>query len=404
MGWMRYAHEHELSSIFHSCKRYVSDSFLEVSKEKEFIRLSLNDLSITLQLLNNVVSPDNLLTSVLSWISYDKESRKNALDYTSGYMKLKYCKKQFLSESTKQHIDIFKCNPEFKSRVAHLLHPKKLSLVVIGGDVIRSGNSVIENTRGWKLESETKFVEITGLPSDLLNNAPSICQYGWNKLILTGTRKEVCVVFEMSTKKWKKLKDLKKNRVGHASVCVQQELLTFGGMMDLGESIEWSDSVEFLNVEQDQEWQKAPPMPSILTHPKVSKEDTDLFLMGDKNPVLYLFDGVRKVWSQIASMPQNPGTRFGIAAGNDSVYATGGVKNICWRYIVSTDTWSKLSSPALVHGYAALIFHRDMLLFLGGSRVDVEGYDIASDAWVIAPYKMPEELGRHYTFMMDLRE
>ena len=48
MGWMRYAHMHELSSIFDSCKRYVLDSFLEVSKEKEFIRMSLDDLSITL--------------------------------------------------------------------------------------------------------------------------------------------------------------------------------------------------------------------------------------------------------------------------------------------------------------------------------------------------------------------
>ena len=230
MRWMRYAHKHELSSIFHSCKRYVSDSFLEVSKEKEFIRLSLNDLSITLQLLNDVVSPDNLLTSVLSWINYDKESRKKALDYTSGYLKLKYCKKQFLVESTKQHIDIFRSNPEFNCRVAHILHPKKLSLVVIGGVVASGKGDVVANTRGWKLESETKFddLDITEIPDDFLKGVPSICQYDWNKLILTGGIKQyVCSMFEITTKKWKKMKNLKTTRYHHVSVSVQQELLLF---------------------------------------------------------------------------------------------------------------------------------------------------------------------------------
>ena len=404
MGWMRYAHKHELSSIFHSCKRYVSESFLEVSKEKEFIRLSLNDLSITLQLLNDVVSPDNLLTSVLSWINYDKESQKKALDYTSGYLKLKYCKKQFLSESAKQHIDIFRSNPEFNSRVARMLHPQKLSLVVIGGLVMGSSNHIISNPRGWKLESETKFVEITELPSDLLHQYPSICQCGLNKLILMVGSKKVCAVFEMSTKKWKKLKDLKQKRFRHATVCVQHELLIFGGI-SLGGSKEWSECVEFLNVEQDHgEWQQAPPMPSILTYPKIAKADTDVYLMGENNPVLYLFDVVRKVWSQKAAIPQNPRKGFSIVAGNDNLYAAVCDMKSCWEYNFSIDTWTKLSSPALRHVGGALIFHQDLLLFLGGRREDIEGYDIASDTWVMAPYKLPEKLAGQCAFMMDLGE
>ena len=132
--------------------------------------------------------------------------------------------------------------------------------------------------------------------------------------------------------------------------------------------------------------------------------DTTVFLMGEKKPVLYLFDVVRKMWSQKASMPQNPKKAFSIAAGNDSFYATGGDKNICWRYVISTDAWTKLSSPALRQGYGALIFHQDLLLFLGGYREDIQGYNIVSDTWVIAPYKLPEKLAGHCAFMMDLGE
>ena len=89
MGWLRYARKHELDSICESCERYISYSFSDIGKEKFFIRCSLDELKITLQDLKGVVSPENLLTSVLSWISYDKKSRKNALDYTSGYLELK---------------------------------------------------------------------------------------------------------------------------------------------------------------------------------------------------------------------------------------------------------------------------------------------------------------------------
>ena len=91
LGWMKYAHEHELLSIYDSCKRFVSDSFLEVTKEKEFIRLSLDELKSTVHEMNDVVSPDNLLMATLSWIHHDTKSREKALDYTLDYLELTEC-------------------------------------------------------------------------------------------------------------------------------------------------------------------------------------------------------------------------------------------------------------------------------------------------------------------------
>ena len=93
-------------------------------------------------------------------------------------------------------------------------------------------------------------------------------------------------------------------------------------------------------------------------------------------------------------MPHDPEGYCSIAAGNDNLYAA--MYNMRYlQYNVSTDTWSKLSSPALSHSSAALIFHQNLLLFLGGATVDIEGYDIASDTWVKAPYKLSEKLANH---------
>ena len=295
-----------------------------------------------------------------------------ALDYTSGYLELKECRTQFLTDSAKVHIDIFQSNPEFNRRVKHLLHPRTLTVVVIGGYFQRGEKDY--NIKGWKLMSETQFVEVTELPDDLLERGPSICHCDWNRLILTGgDGSNDCAMFDMSIKKWKKMKKLKRLRLRHASVCIMQQLFIFGGDMSTRASVEWSTGVEYLNIEQEHGvWQPAPPMPSALAFPKITNLDTNVYLMGDNNPVLYLFDVIKKVWSQKTEMPQNPERGFSIAAGNGSLFAAGGTMKACWKYIISTDSWAKLSSPALKHGYGALIFHQNSLLLLGGGTEKFE--------------------------------
>ena len=403
-GWLRYARKHELDSICESCERYISYSISDIEK-KFLIRFSLDELKTTLQDLNGVVSLEQLLTSVFSWINYDKKSRKKTLNYTLGYLKQKECRKQFLTDSAKVHIDIFQSNPEFNRRITHILHPRKLTVVVIGG-AFKRGEVYYGNKNCWNLESETNFDYIAGIPGNLFKRVPGICFYDLNKLILTGGQdSDVCVMLDMSTKIWTKRRNLKVPTCRHASVCILQQLFIFGGDTLMRSPGKWSTNVEFLNIEQQHgEWHAAPPIPSALEYPKITNCDTNVYLMGDNNPVLYLFDVMKKVWSQKSEMPRNPQRGFSIAAGNGNLYAAGGEMKACWKYILSTDSWAKLSSPALAHGRGALIFHQNSLLLLGGQRDHIEGYATEANIWAVAPYKLPEKLCRHYAFMMDLGE
>ena len=405
ISWLRYARLHNLDSVCDSCERYISHSFPDITKGKLFIQCSLDVLKTTLQDLKGVVSAESLLISVLSWINYDKKSRKRALDYTSDYLELKECREQFLTDSAKEHIDIFQSNPEFNRRVKHILHPRRLTVVVLGGATKR-GEKKYGNTKGWKLASETQFVDVPEIPGDLLSHWPAICHYDWSKLILTGGHRAViCVMLDMSTKTWKKIKNLKRPRCRHVSVCILQQLFIFGGDTPKRASRPrgWSASVEYLNIEQENHvWQSATSMPSALAVPKLTSLDTNVYLMGNNNPVLYVFDVLTKAWDQKTPMPQNPGRRFSIAAGNGNLYASGGKMMACWQYSVSTDSWTKLLSPALRHNNGALIFHQNSLLLLGGETEYIEGYATKQDIWAVAPYKLPEKLVGHYAFMMDL--
>ena len=83
--------------------------------------------------------------------------------------------------------------------------------------------------------------------------------------------------------------------------------------------------MEYLNIEQEHDvWQSAPPIPSVLEYPKITNLDANVYLMGDNNPGLYLFDVSMKVWSQKTAMPQNPRRGFSIASSNSNLYAAGG--------------------------------------------------------------------------------
>ena len=246
--------------------------------------------------------------------------------------------------------------------------------------------------------------DITKIPGDLLMRAPTICCYDWNKLTLTGgENSDVCAKLDLSTKKWKKMKNLRSQRALHGSVCILQHLFVFGGLTSFSKPVVWSTSVEFLNIEQEHvQWQSAPPIPLALVNPKFTNSDTNVYLMGDNNPVLYLFDVMTKVWSQKTAMPRNPLCGFSIAAGNGSLYAAGGDMMACWQYNISTDSWVKLSSPALRHYCGALIFHQNSLLLLSGQCDRIEGYATEADIWAVAPYKLPEKLAGCYAFMKDL--
>ena len=157
-------------------------------------------------------------------------------------------------------------------------------------------------------------MDVPEIPGDLLSWWPAICHYDWNKLILTGgCRAVICVMLDMSTKTWKKIKKLRRPRCRHVSVCILQQLFIFGGdTTKRGPQPQgWSASVEYLNIEQENRmWQSATSMPSALAVPKLTSLDTNVYLMGNNNPVLYVFDVLTKAWGQKKPMPQNPGRRF----------------------------------------------------------------------------------------------
>ena len=144
-------------------------------------------------------------------------------------------------------------------------------------------------------------------------------------------------------------------------------------------------------------------MPSVLAFPKIAELDTSVCLMGNSSRNLYLFDVLKKTWSQKTAMPQNLGGGFSIAAGSGNLYAAGGEMTECWRYTFSSDSWTMLSPPKMGHADGRLIFHQNSLLLLGGVKADhIEGYATEKDIWAVAPYKLPEKLFHHHVFMVDL--
>ena len=388
ISWLRVADLLHLDNATTQCKKYMAEHFEEIVKGEDFLDLSVCELKECLLNAKIKIAPDNILSGLFLWISFDDQNRTQDLGDLLQYVKLQNCTDVLLRQIIEQYESILNHNPLFYKALTKVYVTRNLSLGVIG------------KGKFWKLNCRSKnFEEYTQIPQDF-KGTYSVCTCKDIGLILTGGY--VSAMYYVATGKWKNLTKLKSNRSDHASVCVQGELFIIGG--DIRSPLShWVSSVEWLQIDNKHaEWQDAPSVPSNHRPApgSIVSLNSDVFHAGGRQ--LYHFDPLRKVWSERSELP---GLYFdkddAMAAGDGHIYLVI-LSNGCHVYNISTDTWVKIPKQTLYHKGGALVFHQDKLILLGGLSSHIEEYDIEQSIWKTAPFKLPEDLYIPFAFMMDL--
>ena len=407
IGWMRLAGLLQQEDFACMCRNFISASFKKVIKEEEFMDMSLDELKVCLQDASDMnIASEDLLHAVFTWITFDKAKRAVTLDTALQVVNLEDCPRSVIKQILGQYENILDTNTAFYKKITNILlerssspiqskHTPVMSLIVTGG----AANNVC-----WKLYGKEQFTKIIEMPEDVYTPLNcvyhSICVYEGVGLIVTGGHPNaICSVYHAAAKVWKPLADMSFPRRSYASVCICGELFIIGNYVpDEGSSA----SVEVLNVNEDNgKWRLAPPVPKAFCMPKVACLTTRMYCMGFQIRQFYCFDTVQKNWNELAAIPQDIGFGFSVAAGNGMIYAAGGSKDICFIYDTNTDNWTQAHGPALKHQHAALVFHNDKFMLLGGQCAAIEEYDAEEDTWNMAPCKLPMNLQQHYAFSMD---
>ena len=166
------------------------------------------------------VTPDDLLTSIFTWINFDAVNRKCTLNTATSHINMKLCSKSVLQRHVNQHQAILEENPAFNSAVSNILHDETfpasptfttLSLVVASHE------------QCWKLSwnDPDDLTEFTKVPDCLSSSGMSLCVYEGIGLILTGGLGDVCAVYYATKNQWQTIEQTWLCRAKHASVCIQ---------------------------------------------------------------------------------------------------------------------------------------------------------------------------------------
>ncbi len=107
----------------------------------------------------------------------------------------------------------------------------------------------------------------------------------------------------------------------------------------------------------------------------------------------------QKQWEMKCELPAGTASHEGpsLVAHDGYIYAVGGYNTnaICGRYDQQKDTWTMLSKPVQLHGYASAVSVGCRIYQLGGWFPDtdaVETYDVEKDKWKVCPTRLPQQL------------
>ena len=396
IGWFRLASLLDIPRVSKKCKKIICSEFTRVSEGDEFLSLAPSEVKeCMMEWTKNRVLTDDLLSGLLRWFKFDLCERKNHGEELMALLELHNCSQALLRSALPDIRDVvdtectiyqhyLKCMTE-NLKVEQDRHPELASLLLVGGH---------ENSKGWKITEEREFVEVLSIPDDDLGMNNSICLYEDIGVVVTGgeEHKDTCTLFHFQRKEWTKKRNMPTARCYHSSICVDDVLFVFGGLLPRGD---WSKSVAMLSLDEadDEDWREGPELPRVVEFFQVTKLESDVFVVGSRGEMLHL-DVDCLTWSQKANCPleEQIGETFNVAAGDGKVYVAGGWEWVCCIYTPFTDTWIIGHSPRLEHPNGGLVWINHSLLLVGGrNQEEIEKYKCEEDCWetlsIMAPVK-----------------
>ena len=210
----------------------------------------------------------------------------------------------------------------------------KSCLLTVGG-VTPSADGDVKHYLCEYYEKDTScWKSLTTLPQSV-GMLDSVC-YTDRGLVVTGGSKggamDLCLLFDVATKKWEEMPPLITKRFNHRSVSLGECVYVVGGV---GVDSKTLASVECMK-KKSPEWSPLPDMAQAVYGPMVTIYRKTIFVFGgldalDKHVCCtQVFDVTQNKWSSLSPMPME--CRHGAAVTlNDAIYVVGGFSKTCQK-------------------------------------------------------------------------
>ena len=406
ISWQKLAHSLNIDKMKIICSQFLASSLSDVSKEKEFLELSLTEVNCCISDAKDAdADSDDMLEATTNWVACKTETRQGyikdmleKIDLTScsieridsemdKHKNLMYSQQAALEKLTKSLIQIANQGPCGIRRK----HERERMITVI------SGQEGVDNAHNdcWHLDKSMNFVDFLKLPFSFPWH--SVCSIRGGFVVSGGEESTCCTMFILASKCRKQLQSLPASRYRHGSILTCGKIYLIGGRTPTS----YLASVISLELEGGN-WNKESDVPGtprgVAVSPEVAWVNFSIFLLTCYNTCQLLqFNVKTSTWSIKATLPQKYSTGPRMISVKDRLLVTGGKKNVFAWYDPSTDTWTTGNQPTIQHHLGALVHHNQKVYLIGGEKEDrIEEYDLDTESWSVCNFRLPKRLQNLY--------
>ena len=406
ISWHKLADNLNINELKTRYSELLSSSLADVSKGKEFLKLSFPEVSSCISGAQETgAASDDLLEATANWIAHKMKTRQDHILDMLEKIDLTKCSVECLNMVTDKHEDLLyaqpaalgklmKCTLQIASRASGIIQQKNEGGKKDENIIVISGHDLKDTPHSdcWHLDRSMNFVDLCKLAFSFPWH--SVCQIPGGFVVTGGERNNLCAMFILAAKSWKQLQPLPAQRCSHGSIFVKKRIFLLGGY-----SSNLRSSVISLDLE-GRKWNQEPDIPIKVAWPGVASVDSSIFLFDDNgSEQLLQLDMMTKTWSTKAKPPQQGYWGARMISVNGQLLISGGDNKLFAQYNPSTDTWTIGNAPTLVHYFGALVHHDQKVYLIGGQHEDrVEEYDLDTKIWSVCDVKLPQKLCNLHAF------
>uniref|UniRef100_A0A8V0ZXY6 BBSome complex member BBS5 n=1 Tax=Gallus gallus TaxID=9031 RepID=A0A8V0ZXY6_CHICK len=379
-----------------SARDFVSDHFVQICKEEDFLQLAPNELI-------SVISPDSLnvekeelvFEAVMRWVRSDKENRVKSLGEVFDCIRFRLMPEKYFKEHVEKD-DIIKSNSDLQKKV-------KIIKDAFAGKLPDSSKNKEKSNKG-EVNGDVGDEDL--LPG-YLNDLPRHGMFVKDLILLVNDTAAVaydpleneCYLAALA-------EQIPRN---HSSIVTKQnQVYIVGGLYVEEENKDQPFQSYFFQLDSIAgEWVALPPLPSARCLFGLGESDDKIYVIAGKDlrneeslDSVLCYDPVAMKWGEIKKLPIKV---YGHAtiSNNGLIYCLGGktddkkCTNRVFVYNPKKGDWRDLAPMKVARSMFGTAIHKGKIFIAGGVTEEgltssVEAFDLTTNKWEIVP-EFPQE-------------
>ncbi|XP_064229421.1 kelch-like protein 41 isoform X3 [Aotus nancymaae] len=379
-----------------SAREFVSDRFVQICKEEDFMQLSPQELiSVISNDSLNVEKEEAVFEAVMKWVRTDKENRVKNLSEVFDCIRFRLMTEKYFKDHVEKD-DIIKSNPELQKKIRVLKDAFAGKLPEPNKNVEKSGAGEVNGDVG---DEDLLPGYLNDIPRHGMFVKDLILMVNDTAAVAYDPMENECYLTALA-------EQIPRN---HSSIVTQQnQIYVVGGLYVDEENKDQPLQSYFFQLDSiASEWVGLPPLPSARCLFGLGEVDDKIYVVAGKDlqteaslDSVLCYDPVATKWNEVKKLPIKV-YGHNVISHKGMIYCLGGktddkkCTNRVFIFNPKKGDWKDVAPMKTPRSMFGVAVHKGKIVIAGGVTEDglsasVEAFDLATNKWDVMT-EFPQE-------------